>query len=587
MSAVLAGGPVTFSGNLVIPAGMTVGNSTRLRIVAMETTNPAAVLPCGSYPNGETQDYTATFIPLANDVSLNAVVDPLPGSCQADSQRVSVRIKNTGTNAQVNVPVHLKVISGTTTLAEVTTVCPLTIPPLGNVIYTFQPAYPAPAGANYIIQASTSLSGDQDPSNDSVSDTLSVSAGSETASGNAEICSTNPPQAGLKANVTDKTDAALWFDSPTAATPVASGIQASTTVIPSNNTYYLGLNEMSGSIGPVNKMQFPNGGYNYFQGNFIRFHNDVPLTIATTRLYLSSSGKVNFTVADLGSFDSCTGAYSYLPISSNTIDVYATTPNISRVPQSINSTSDTGAVFLLDLPVPTPGDHVLIVVAQDSAFIFRNNNITKNPYPMGIPGIFTITGNSAINISKCSDTAFYQQYYYFLYDTRVTLDKCGSPRVAVVAKTPAPAVITRTGILLSSNYASGNQWYYNDTLIAGSTAQTDTLKGPGAYKVVVSDSVGCMLSSNDYIYTPGNDIGLVVAPNPNHGVFTLQFYLTQTANTSLRILDITGQQLYESDYPNFKGSFSKTISLGAVSAGMYVMQLQVGNRKYIQKVMVY
>jgi len=89
------------------------------------------------------------------------------------------------------------------------------------------------------------------------------------------------------------------------------------------------------------------------------------------------------------------------------------------------------------------------------------------------------------------------------------------------------------------------------------------------------------------VYTPGNDIGLVVSPNPNRGAFNVQFYETESANTELRILDINGQLLYESQNPNFKGSFSKSINLGAVSAGVYVLQLEIGSKKYIQKLVVY
>jgi hypothetical protein len=587
VSSALAGGAVTFTGNLNVAPGMIVGNSTLMRIVAQETTDTSVVHPCGNYPNGETQDYSVRFVSLTNDIGISAIVDPLTGSCQTDSQRISIRIKNTGTASVINVPIHLKVISGNNTLVDINTVYPDTVAGLGSAIYTLQPAFRSVTGSTYIIQAATALPGDQDPTNDTVSDTLTISAGTETVTGEAEICSVNPSNAGLRANTNDSSDAVLWFDSPTSITPIASGIQANTTTIPSNNTFYLGLNEMSGSIGPKNKQVFSAGGYNYFQGNFIKFHNDVPLTISTARLYVGAGGKVNFIVADLADYDSCTGAFSYFPISSNTINVYPTTPNPSRVASSVNSPLDTGAVFLLELPVPTPGDHVLIVIADDSAFLFRNNNITKNPYPLGIPGIFTITGNSAINTTTCSDTTFYQKYYYFLYDMRVTLDKCASPRAAVQAKSPAPAVITRVGNLLASNYASGNQWYYNDTLIIGSTNQYDSLKGPGKYKSVVSDSVGCNLVSNEYVYTPGNDIGLVVSPNPNHGRFNVQFFLTATDDANLRVVDVTGQLLYESKTPNFKGSFSKTISLGAVSSGMYVLQLEIGGKKYLQKILVY
>ncbi len=587
VSPVLAGGNnVIYSGNLVIPAGQTVGNSTRLRIVAEETTDTSVVQACGSYGNGETQDYTAKFIALTNDVSASAIVDPLPGSCATDSQRVSIRIKNSGTTAQVNVPISLKVISGNSTLVNIVTVYPDTIPALGSAIYTFQTPYTAAAGSTEIIQVATSLPGDQDPGNDFISDTISVSSGTEKATGEAEICSSNPPVAGLKANLTDSTDAVLWFDSPTATTPIASGSQATTTDIPSDKTYYLGLNEISGSIGPKTKNEFPSGGYNYFQGNFIKFHNDVPVTIATSRLYVGAGGKVDFIVADIADYDSCAGTFSYFPISENVIDVYPTTTTPSRVASSVNSANDTGAVYLLNLPVPTPGDHILIVIAEDSAFLFRNNNISSNPYPLGLPGIFTITGNSAIDVSNCKDTTFYQNYYYFLYDTRITLTKCASPRVAVEASTPNPVVLTPIGHLISSNYASGNQWYFNDTLVIGATGQTDSLNAPGNYKDVVTDSVGCQLESAEYVYVPGNDIGLKIKPNPNQGSFAVEFYQTEAANTDMRILDINGQLLYEAKYPNFQGSFSKRITLGAVSSGVYVLQLEIGSKKYLQKIVV-
>ena len=80
VSAVLAGGVSTFSGNIQVPSGMTVGNTTLMRIVAEETTDTSVVQPCGNYGNGETQDYTVQFIALTNDVGVSGVVAPLPGS---------------------------------------------------------------------------------------------------------------------------------------------------------------------------------------------------------------------------------------------------------------------------------------------------------------------------------------------------------------------------------------------------------------------------------------------------------------------------------------------------------------------------
>ncbi|MEJ0081866.1 MAG: T9SS type A sorting domain-containing protein [Puia sp.] len=79
----------------------------------------------------------------------------------------------------------------------------------------------------------------------------------------------------------------------------------------------------------------------------------------------------------------------------------------------------------------------------------------------------------------------------------------------------------------------------------------------------------------------------MVKPNPNNGVFTIQFYQTSTQDVDLRVLDINGKLLYKLQHPNFRGSFSQTINLGVVSAGVYVLQLQVGSNKYVRKIAVY
>jgi len=588
VSDVLAGGAATFSGNISVPSGMKINNNTVLRIVAQETTDTSAVKPCGPYPNGETEDFRVQFVPLSNDVSMNAVVDPLPVLCKTDSERISVRIKNFGTTRQTNFPISLKVTDNGSALVDINTVCPDTLASLGSVIYTFQSSFKAEAGKTYIVTVGTQLATDQDNSNNTLLDTIVVSAGSATSvTGNAEICSDSPPQAGLKANISDSSDAVFWYDSEAAAGPVAGGVQTTTSVIPQDKTYYLGVNDFNGTVGPKSKMEFSSGGYNFFQGNFIRFTNEVPLTINSARLYVGNGGKVTFMIADLASFDSCTGAYSYFPLSSNTIDVYPTTPNPQPGAVNGNLASDTGAVYLLNLSVPTPGNHVLIVVAENNATLFRNNNITSNPYPVGIPGVFSITGNSAVDPASCKNTSFYQAYYYFLYDLKLTLPNCPSPRVPVVAKTPTPAMISLDGILLSSNYPSGNQWYRNDTLIAGANRQTDTVFIPGVYKVVVNDSLGCMLVSNEISYSLGEGIGLKMNPNPNHGNFVLQFYISKSENTGISVVNTLGQQVYEAEYPNFGGFFRKTIHLGAVSAGVYVVKVQVGGKKYVGKIMVF
>ncbi|HEX4852394.1 MAG TPA: T9SS type A sorting domain-containing protein, partial [Puia sp.] len=526
------------------------------------------------------------IIAASNDVGVTQLVDPAGGICEIDSQRVTVRIKNFGTTAQLNVPINTIVQNGATTVTNITTVCPDTIPALGEVVYTFQPTFQAVAGNSYTITSKTMLANDQDATNDQNITTIAVSTGTNKATGSAEICSTSPSQVSLKANVADTNDVAVWYDSPSATTPIAIGNKAATSIITSDKTYYLALNDVKSSVGPPNKLVFPQGSYNEFVGNFVKINNQVPLTIQSARLYIAHGGQIKFTVADIVNFNPSNGGYSYFPISSTTIDVYPTTPNPQAGNVAGNSPLDTGAVFLLNLPVPNTGDHAIIIECQNGANIFRNNMITPNPYPFSIPGVFYITGNSAVNTSNSSDTTFYRSYYYFFYDMKVQLTNCPGPKVPVVATTAVPPVITLNGTVLTSSYATGNQWYLNDTAIAGATSQTDTVTGPGAYKVVVTDSLGCALESNSISYSIGNDIGLKVGPNPNNGTFTVRFYVGTTSNVSITLLNPLGQNLYSFSYPNFSGSFTKQMYFYGLNYGIYFLRVRVGNTDYVRKLFI-
>ncbi len=587
-SGVIPGAGGVFSGSFTSPAGLTTGFSTLLRVVAEETNNPLNVTPCGSYGFGETEDYRVQIVKPSNDVGVTQLIDPFGTVCSNDSQRITIRIRNFGTFPQVHVPVTTTVKNGNTIIATLTVSCPDTIPALGDVIYTYQAAFAALAGNTYTITSTTNLSGDQDTTNDQFTTMIVVSTGSNPPTGSAEICSTNPNLVSLRANLTDSNDAAIWYDSPTATVPIAGGSKTSTTIIPPSKTYYLALNDLNSKVGPPNKMVFSSGGYNAFFGNFVTFTNNVPLTIQSARLYIGTPGKITFIVADIVNFNRSTGSYSYFPISTSTINVYATTPTAPILGNDINNPADTGAVFFLGLSVPTPGDHAIIIECQDGASIFRNNNISPNPYPFSIRGVFSITGNSAVNMADTTDRTFFEKYYYFFYNMSLQFANCPSPRVAVAASTAIPPQISLTGNVLSSNIAIGNQWYLNDTAIAGATAQTDTAVRFGTYKDVVTDSLGCAISSNKIVYTAGGtgDISLLVSPNPNNGLFTVQFSVSSTADVHLSILNTLGQRIYASAYPNFSGIFSQQIYAGNVSAGMYVLKIQVGNKYYIKKLII-
>ncbi len=584
-------GANTFTASITPPQGIIIGNQSIMRVIVQQTSDAASVQPCGSYANGETQDYNVKFVAASNDVGITELVDPAATSCANPFQLVTLRIKNFGGTAKLNVPVSVTVKNGATTVSTFSTVCRDTIAPYSEVLFTLQVPFSAVAGTTYTVTSKTGLAGDQNTANDANTSVVVVQAGTSTVTGTAVICGTNTVN--LKA-VTNTGDVALWYASPTATTVLATGASTTTSTITADKTYYLGVNELGGKVGAANKMLYPNGGYGLFNNSFVRFTTAVPLTIESARLYIGNAGKIKFIVGDISNFNPLTGNYNFTTISSTTIDVYATTPDPQPGTVNVNNPLDTGAIFYLNLPVPTPGNHAIIIQSLNGATIFRNNGIAPSPaiYPFSIPNIISITGNSAANTADTSDATFFQRFYYFLYDMKVKLASCPAVRIPVVATTAVAPVISLVGNTITSTTSTGNQWYLNNVLIAGATGKTYTATQSGLYKVTSSEN-GCSLTSNEinFASTPvvdvnGTQIALIASPNPNHGKFYVQFEVKGRDKLIISLVNTVGQKVYKSEYPDFTGKFSKQLDAGRISAGLYILKIEHNNKVYIKKLLV-
>ncbi len=593
-SAVLAGGSVVFNSTINVP-NIAVGSYCLMRVVAEETTNAAAVTPCGTYANGETEDFRIQIVNLSKDMGISELVAPVQSNCANDSQYVTVRIKNYGSAFQSNIPVTTAVKSGATTIATFTAVYKDTVQALDDVLFTYASPVKLTAGTTYTFTSSTTLAGDENANNNQNITTVTVSSAGAAPTGVAEICGTT--QVTLKANLADSNDVPVWYDSLNGKIPIASGTPATTSVITTDKTYYLAMNDLNTAVGPPNNTTLGSGGYNIFSGNIVYFTNKVPLIITTARLYIGHKGKITFTVADIVDFSKKDGSFSYYPISSTTLDVYPTTPNPKAVTTAAGNPADpldTGAVYLLNLPVPYVGNHgIFITIDDSSASIFRNNNIATNPYPMTIPGVFSITGNSAFNSADTNDLNYYKKYYYFFYNMHVQLVNCATTRVAVVATTPPAPVISLDGSVFTSTATTGNKWYLNGVVIPGATAQTYTAISSGTYYAIATDSTGCAAQSNsiNFISTGvvdvnGTEISLVVSPNPNNGVFNVQFTVDTRDDLDMSLINVVGQTVYKVRYPDFVGSFSQQINAGNLASGVYILKIVQGKKTYVKKLLI-
>ena len=573
-----------YTANLTVPAGLTPGKYSLLRIVMQETSLAANVLSCGSYTKGETQDYSILIVTPANDAGVLEITSPLAGECKTTEQYATVRIKNYGSATISNVPVSVVVNQGATTIVTLNGTFTGNITAGTDVEYTFQTPFALLAGTAYNLTATTNLAGDQLSTNNSVTTSFSTGADAAAPTGTANICGTI---AVLKSTSVSSSPF-NWYNSAVATSPLTTGASTSTSTI--LGTYYLGTGEVNNKLGPANKMVFADGGYNQFSPG-IRFTTLVPSTIKTARLYIGNPGKITFALRELVSYDEATGAYEYYSISSKTINVTATVPTPPVLGAQNNDPADLGAIYYLGIDIPAAANYILVISYADGASIFRNNLITTTNYPYTIPGVISITGNSVLQ----SSTPAPQTYYYYLYNTTVKPTYgCPSPRTAIVATTSAASTISVVGNVLTSTSAVTYQWYLNGSPISGANSQSYTAIQSGLYKCETSDAKGCGLLSNEINVTvtavtnvnPAA-IGLVVSPNPSiNGEFNIKLETRSKSNLYISVINTIGQKVYDFTIPDFVGQLSKTINPGHLASGIYYLRVQHDKKMYVKKLVI-
>jgi subtilase family protein/GEVED domain-containing protein/type IX secretion system substrate protein/Ig-like domain-containing protein len=428
-SGVISGNGI-YSDTINIPS-LAQGNTTLMRIVAEETSNASDVQPCGSYGKGETQDYSVQVITPTNDLALAQLIAPASGICSDTAELVVVSIRNNGVDTMSNVPVSAVITNGSSPVATFNETYRGIIPPGFLVTYAFQNTFVADPGTTYNIKAYVTSASDQNNLNDTLSSSVAIAAKPATPSGVATVSGDTLT---LKVNSPNPGANYFWYNEPTGDSAIAASADTSfelSSTTP-NTTLYVGSGA-EGNVGIKSKNEYPNGGgYQALAGNLLTYTAQIPVTLASARLFTGHSGKVTIMVTDTvlvnGNVE-----YYLPPLNSVTIDVYSTTPKPVDGSLAVNNPADTGAVFYINLPLPA-GNHVILDTTVDAsidksaignATIFRNNNVTGKPYPFTIPNLFSITGNNVTTQGN------FENYYYYLYNMKIQTSDCISDRTAV------------------------------------------------------------------------------------------------------------------------------------------------------------
>jgi hypothetical protein len=565
-------GTGTFTTNITVPISVIPGNYSLMRVVLTETSDTSAITPCGTYVKGETQDYRVQFLKTSTDAGVTAIVSPdSVGACSGVTP-VIVTLKNFGSAAISNIPVQVTIKAPDNSITTLNETYTGTLQPLEEENFTLTGTFTAAASSAYTITATTNLANDVITTNNQLAETITTNPAAVISAATANYCDETSQYI-----LTGTGDGEiLWYPTATASAPVAFGSPVETAQAPTANTYYAGLNDFSGSVGPAAKTAFSAGGYNQF-GPSVYVHAGAPVVIQSARLYIGYPGQITFSVSNS---DGET-------VSSTTINAVATRTSPGAGAQN-DDPNDQGKVYDLNLQLPAAGDYTITTTFDANATLFRNNGgVTGYPFTVG-NGLFSITGNNATDPDG-SNSNYYQSFYYYFYDMQVK--SLGCPSAARLAVPVVRPIITQSGTTLSSNFTTGNQWYENGGIVSGATDQTYTPTTSGKFKLLVTLGTGCTDTSASFVYVVppkigDNDISLAEYPVPANDKLNIIFTAKENTDLSISLINALGRTVFSNKQDVAAGNFSTVLNVASLPAGTYVIKLVLGGKVYANKIII-
>ncbi|MBP6624188.1 MAG: T9SS type A sorting domain-containing protein, partial [Chitinophagaceae bacterium] len=198
--------------------------------------------------------------------------------------------------------------------------------------------------------------------------------------------------------------------------------------------------------------------------------------------------------------------------------------------------------------------------------------------------ILTILHNStAISQTACNSYFFNGQTLTSsgtYTDTLVNTAGCDSLITLNLTITQVNTSTSQSGFVISSNANGATyQWVKcpSYSIIPNETSQTYTAAANGSFAVIVTQN-GCTDTSNCVTVTGVGinehemDQTIYVYPNPTNGIFTIQKQDPFNGPSSIRILDVTGQVIYTSNFN--RPTTQYTINISNQPAGIYLVELK-------------
>jgi uncharacterized delta-60 repeat protein len=163
--------------------------------------------------------------------------------------------------------------------------------------------------------------------------------------------------------------------------------------------------------------------------------------------------------------------------------------------------------------------------------------------------------------------------------------------VTIIPSPPKPPVNWNSNpyhFSTTSGY-SGYQWYINNTIIPGASANIYTPAQTGLYKVQVTDVNNCSNTSDAFNLVALSTADIIVGdtklrfyPNPAHTEFYIDIPQPTGKKLMVELYDLSGKFLKK----QLLNQNHNTISVNILPAGMYQLVIYNGKEKAVRKVIV-
>jgi hypothetical protein len=182
------------------------------------------------------------------------------------------------------------------------------------------------------------------------------------------------------------------------------------------------------------------------------------------------------------------------------------------------------------------------------------------------------------------------------WGTTNTVNPTGGSTLVIAASSamlvPLP-VISLDALDLVSSLATGNQWYLDNTPIAGATAQRYTPTQSGQYRVL-DKSADCALAFSQpisFVLTsvPNQNPSqtFTMYPNPTDGKVQVAFRIhPMVAPVEIRLITVLGQEIHHQSLESQTGEYNADLDLSGEQNGLYLLQISYGGQVLTRKLIL-